>query len=151
VVHRLTARPDATGGSAGTVPVPPPGVPADRTRPDGERGSQTLELALLLPALGVVIALVLHAGLLASEVVLAQAAARDAARVASVEGDAAARDAAAAVSGDRGVRLVASPAEGRRRAGDLVTVRVEVESGLLRRFGIEVWLPAEATMRVEGP
>jgi hypothetical protein len=136
-----------TGGSAVRGAPPAPGAPAA----GGEDGSQTLELALLVPFVALLAAGVLLAGLAAAELVLAQAAARDAARVAAVDDDAAATAAAEAVAGRRALRLSADPPAGRRRGGDLVTVEVEVRSEALRRLGVEAWLPARAAMRVEHP
>jgi Flp pilus assembly protein TadG len=127
---------------------PPSG--ARRLRAE-DRGSQTLELALLLPVLALLVVALLQAGLAASELVIAQAAARDGARVAAVDDDRAARAAAEAVAGDRRISVATTPSAGARRPGDLVTVRVAMRSAVLDRLGIEAWLPASATMRTEGP
>lgn len=116
-----------------------------------ERGSQTLELALLLPVLALLLAGLLHGALAASELVLAQAVARDAVRVASVDDDAAARRAAEVVAGDRPVEVSADPPAHARRSGGHVTVHVRLRSAALARLGIETWLPASATMRIEAP
>jgi Flp pilus assembly protein TadG len=116
-----------------------------------DRGSQTIELALLLPALALLVAGVLLAGLAATELVLAQAVARDAARAAAVDGDAAARAAAQEVAGRRELRITTSPPPGARRAGSHVTVDVELRSAALARVGVEAWLPARAVMVVEAP
>jgi Flp pilus assembly protein TadG len=114
-----------------------------------DRGSQTLELALLLPVLALVLVALLHGGLAASELVLAQAVARDAVRVASVDDDAAARRAAEAVAGDRALEVRTEPSADQRQVGGHVTVHVRLRSAALHRLGIEAWLPASATMRVE--
>lgn len=128
----------------------PPACLGTGSRWRGDRGSQTLELALLLPVLAMLLALVLQGGLAASELVLAQAVARDAARVASVDDDVAARAAAQAVAGTRQLDLRIRPAAGDRRGGELVTVEVGLRSAVLDRMGLEVWLPATASMRIEG-
>jgi Flp pilus assembly protein TadG len=133
-------------GSTSTPRRCPPNAVAAFT---AERGSQTLELALLLPVLAMLLAMVLQGGLAASELVLAQAVARDAARVAAVDDDAAARAAAQAVAGTRRVDVRIQPATAGRRGGELVTVTISLRSAAFHRLGIELWLPAEATMRVE--
>lgn len=155
------------GGSVrrGAPPAPPAmdvarhAARADRSFPRGslarvhrcDHGSQTIELALLLPVLALLMLAVLQAGLVASELVLAQAAARDAVRVASVDDDAAAKEAAQAVAGDRALVLEVSPRAAARHAGDLVTVTLRLRSAVLDRIGVEGWFPAKATMRVEWP
>lgn len=135
------------GGTAGRGGPPAP----CRRLHEEARGSQTLELALLLPVLALLLALVLQAGLAASELILATAVARDAARIAAVDDDRAVLAAARAVAGQRTVEVRAEPPASARRAGSLVTVHVRLRSATLQRLGIEAWLPARATMRVEGP
>jgi hypothetical protein len=150
----------AIGGSAvrGAPPVPPgavPGVPAawsfpvDRGR--CERGSATIEFALLLPVVVLCMVLLLQTGLAAAELLLAQSAAREAARVAAVDDDRAALRVAREVAGARPVEVRTSPVAGARRAGDLVTVEVSLRSLAFDRLGVTVWLPGRAVMRVEAP
>ena len=135
------------GGSAS-----PKGILSGRRRValSDDGGSQTVELALLMPALAMIVLAILLAGVAASEAVLAQAAARDGARVAAVDDDAAAADAAKAVAGERAVVVDVEPPTSARRAGELVTVTVRLRSRALQRLGVELWFPARATMRVEG-
>lgn len=102
----------------------------------------------MLPAVVLLLVLLLHGGLLAVDFVAAQGLAREAARVAAVADDATARAALATAAGRQAVALRLDP-EGAREPGTLVTARVEVRSRAFRAFGLEAWLPAEATMRVE--
>ncbi len=105
---------------------------------------------MLMPALTLIVLAILLSGLAASEAVLAQAAARDGARVAAVDDDAAAVEAARAVAGERPIVVDVDPPTSARRGGELVTVRVRLRSMALQRIGLEMWFPASATMRVEG-
>jgi Flp pilus assembly pilin Flp len=115
----------------------------------GERGAQTVEFALVLPAVLLLLVAVVHAGLLGADLVVAQTLAREAARAAAVTDDttvaARLRDAA----GARPVEVEVDPPAGERRRGDLVTARLRVRSRAFAPFGAEVWLPAWATMQVE--
>jgi len=122
------------------------GAGASRRR---EEGSQTLELAMAVPLVVLWLCVLLHAGLLAADLVLAQTVVREAARVAAVADDAEVRRALDAAVGDRPVRLTVTPASPGRDVDDLVTARVEVRSRAFEAFGVTVWLSARATMRVE--
>jgi Flp pilus assembly protein TadG len=144
------------GGSAqrGAPPASPPGscdlLRAGR-RPVSDRGSATVEVALLLPLVLVCVVLVFYSGLAATELLIAQSVAREAARTAAVDDDHAVLRAAREVAGRREVDVRTAPASGARRAGDLVTVEVSLRSHAFDRFGLAVWLPARAVMRVESP
>lgn len=129
------------GGGAGQAGASP--------RPGGERGSQTLELALTVPMIVLLLVLVLHAGLVGLDLVAAQGMAREAARIAAVDTDAAVRHGARAAAGSRGVRVTLTPPDGARRPGDTVTARLELASRGFAAFGARVWVPARAAMRVE--
>lgn len=118
-------------------------------RPGGERGSQTLELALSIPMVVFLLVLLLHAGLLGLDLVAAQGMAREAARTAAVDTDAVVRDRAQAAAGTRPVRVTLTPPEGARHPGDTVTARLELASRGFAGFGARVWVPAQAAMRVE--
>lgn len=133
----------ASGGDAvhGRVPT----RPADRR----ERGSQALEFALIVPLVGMVIVLVLHAGLFAIDLVLAQTVAREAARAAAVADDAAARDAASEAAAGRQVELHLTPAHGRREPGDEIRARARLRSNAFRSLGTTVWVTGQAVMRAE--
>lgn len=77
----------------------------------GERGSQAVEFALILPAVLLLAMLLLHVAVLGSEFVAAEALAAQAARAAAVDGPDAAR-AAVARHGPRGASV-----QVRRRPG----------------------------------
>jgi hypothetical protein len=127
-------------------------VPPDASRRQaGERGSQTVELALLLPVLALLVALVLQGGMAAGDLVLAQTAAREAARAAAVDDDVAARDAARRVAGSREISVRVDPPDTQRVAGEPVTVEVELHSEAFARIGVPLRLPARAVMRTELP
>lgn len=115
----------------------------------GEPGSQTLELALVVPAVVLLLVVLVHAALVGMDLVAVQGMAREAARIAAVDDDRAALDALRQAAGNRPVRAAFAPAAGRRRAGQTVRARVELRSRGFAAFGVPVWLPAEATMRVE--
>lgn len=121
----------------------------------GARGQSTVELALLLPVVVLLLLAVLQVGLLARDIVLVTHAAREGARAAATDSRAgAARVAALAASGLDGERLAVTTA-GRAGPGSRVTVvvtfraptRVPVVGALLGDRSVQ----AEATMRVEGP
>lgn len=115
----------------------------------GESGSQTIEFALVLPAVLLLLVLVLHAGVMAADLVAAQGLAREAARAAVVADAVAAQAAARAAAGRRSVEVTFTPASGSWAPGDLVTARLRLRSRAFAAFGVTVWLPAQATMRVE--
>lgn len=112
--------------------------------PEDECGSQALEFAMVLPLFGILLALLLHTGLLLGDVVMAQGIAREIARAAAVEGDAAAHDAGRELAGARDIRIELAPRDG------LVEARVELRSPVFAQAGIDVWVPARAAMRPEG-
>lgn len=135
---------DAAGprGGAGSAGASPP-------RGSGERGSQTLEFALTLPAVVLLLVVLLHAGLLGVDLLAAQTFAREAARTAAVDDDDAVRRRARAAAGARPVRVTLTPSAGARQPGDVVTARLQLASRGFAPFGVRVWLPAEASMQVE--
>lgn len=128
------------------------GVVADHTplrrriaragRDDG--GSQALEFAMVLPLFGLLIALLVHTGLLLGDVLAAQGIAREVARTAAVEGRSAAREVGRELAGRRQVRIELSDADG------LIEARVELRGTAFASTGLDVWLPARAAMRPEG-
>ena len=107
-------------------------------------GSQALEFAMVLPLLGMLLALVVHTGLLLGDVVLTQGIAREVARSAAVEGAAMAHEVGRTLAGRRDVRIDIAPRDG------LVEARVEVRSRVFAAAGVDVWIPARVTMRPEG-
>lgn len=106
---------------------------------------------MVLPAVVFLLVLVLHAGLVGMDLVVAQGLAREAARTAAVDDDAAVREALRAAAGHRPVQLRLDPPDERREPGTTVTARLRVRSRGFAVFGAKVWLPADATMRVEHP
>lgn len=118
---------------------------------DGERGSQSLELALALPFVVLGLTIVLHAAVLAADLVAAQNVALQAARVAAVDDDDAVADAVAQAAGRRPVEVDVEPRSPQRRAGDLVAATVRMRSHAFAPFGVTAWAPAKATVRVERP
>jgi Flp pilus assembly protein TadG len=134
-----SSRPGARGGAR---------LAAPRATPPPQRGSATVELAAVIPLLVVLtIAMVGIVGV-ARDQVLAQGAAREGAREASLGGDQARAVSAAraALPRDRPARVtVASPGEGR--------TRVEVELPVRLPFGAHaVTVRAAAVAAIEpGP
>jgi Flp pilus assembly protein TadG len=124
-------------------------------RAQGQRGQSTVELALVLPVVVVLLLAVLQVGLIGRDVLLVTHAAREAARAAATDPSPdAARDAAAASTGlpSRDLRVTAT---GRGRPGSRVTVTVEYRARtavpLVGALVGDRTLSATATMRVEGP
>lgn len=120
----------------------------------GDRGQATVELALVLPLVAVLLLLVLQVGLVVRDRVLVTHAAREAARAAAVADHdrpaAAVRGAARAsdLAADQ-LHVTATPAEG----GDAVEVHVvyrsTTEVPLVGLLVPDLDLEADATMRVE--
>ncbi len=134
------------GSSTGMAAVGPPAR--------GAAGQSTAELAILLPALMILILTVVQVGLVARDVVVVHHVAGEAARAVAVdpaheEAVAAAKRASPALDPDRlrvGLR-------GRRAAGELVTVDVDYRSPtdvpVVGSFIGDIGLSAEAVVRVE--
>lgn len=123
---------------------------APRRRPArraGEQGSQALELAMMLPAVVIIVLLVAQAGVLGADVVAAQGLARDAARTAAVGGAEDVDDLAREAAGSRAVEIRLQPPE--PQPGTSVTAEVRLRSRAFGNVGVEVWLPARATMLTE--
>jgi Flp pilus assembly protein TadG len=116
-----------------------------------ERGSQTIEFALVTPVALLLLVLVLHAGVMAADLVTAQGLAREAARAAAVSDDDNARAVTRRAAGRRLVEVTFAPVSGARAPGDLVTARLRLRSRAFAAFGVPIWVPAQATMRVETP
>jgi hypothetical protein len=127
----------------------------DSRRAGGERGQATVELALCLPLVALLLATVVEVAMVAADQARLLHAAREAARIAVVDDDAAEIRAAAEQSGLEGVELIVSPEPNMRRQGDPLTVRLSYKPpartpivGVLFR---RLTLRAEATMRIEEP
>lgn len=120
-----------------------------------EGGQATLELALALPALALLLAALVEVGLVVSDQARLWHAAREAARVAAVDPDHEDVQAAAERPGLRPLRIEVSPEPQLRRQGDPVAVevsyspasRVRLFEALLKR----VELKATGVMRIEQP
>lgn len=120
-----------------------------------ERGQSTVELALCLPIVVIILAIVVQIGVIAIDRVKVWHAAREAARVAAVDPDTEAIRRAAESAGLEPLELVIEPEDLYRRQGEPVTVevsyspstRVPVLGSLFR--GLE--LDAKASMRIEQP
>ncbi len=120
-----------------------------------ERGQSTVELALCLPLVVIVLAVLVQVGVIAVDHVRVWHAAREGARVAAVDPDADAIRRAAESAGIRPIEVSVDPQDLYRRQGEPVTVavsyapstRVPVVGSLLEGFEID----AEASMRIEQP
>ena len=120
-----------------------------------ERGQATVELALCLPLVALVLAAVVQFGLLASDQIRLWHAAREAARVAVVDPDARAALDAAEQGGLTGLDLDVRPPVGDRVQGEPLTVTLSyVPSRRVPLLGMMLGglvLRAEASMRIEQP
>lgn len=118
-----------------------------------DRGQSSVEVALLLPFVALLLLAVVQVGLVARDQVLVVHAAREAARAAAVDAaDGAARDAAASATDLSPARLSVE-VSGRGEAGTRVEVvvryRSETAVPLVGRLVGDVELTGRATMRVE--
>jgi hypothetical protein len=123
--------------------------------PAGERGQATVELALLLPVVVVLLLAVLQVGLVARDLVLVTHASREAVRAAAVDpSPGAARQAARASSGLDPDRLSVHQS-GRHGPGSRVrvqvTYRVPTAVPIVGALVGDRTIRSSATMRVEGP
>lgn len=120
-----------------------------------DAGQATLELALGLPILALLLAGVVEVGLLVADHTRIWHAAREGARVAVVDPDASDVVAAAERAGLRPLDVEISPAPQLRRQGDPLTVAVRYDpQARVPLFGPllgRVELNAQATMRIEQP
>lgn len=120
-----------------------------------ERGQSTVELALCLPIVAIILAAVVQIGMVAVDSVKVWHAAREGARVAAVDPGQEAIRRAAESAGLRPLELSVEPEALYRRQGEPVTVtvsyspssRVPVIGSLFE--GLE--LDARASMRIEQP
>ena len=124
-----------------------------RTR-RGDRGQATVELALVLPLVAVLVLLVLQAGLVVRDHLLVEHAAREAARAASVaEADrssAASRAAVRAADLDTGrLRVSSNVTDGGERVAVHVDYRSATDVPLVGLLLPDVDLRGDAVMRVE--
>ena len=120
-----------------------------------EGGQATVELALLLPVVAVLLLVVLQVGLVARDVVLVTHASREAARAAAVDDDPAAPARAAAASSGLDPDRLHVTTHGRGAAGSRVTVevtyRVPTDVPIIGALVHDRTVTSHATMRVETP
>jgi Flp pilus assembly protein TadG len=120
-----------------------------------ERGQATLELALCLPFLALVLTAVVEVGALVADDVRLWHAAREAARAAVVDPDPAAARAAAERAGLSRFEMTISPEPAYRVQGGPLTVSLTYEPRtrlpLLGALMRAIELHAEASMRIEQP
>ena len=120
-----------------------------------ERGQTTVELALCLPLVALLLAAVVEVGLVVADQGRVWHAAREAARVATVDDEQASIEAAVESTGLEGVEVSVEPRPLYRRQGEPVTVslryRPDGHVPLVRELISQIELTASATMRVEQP
>jgi hypothetical protein len=120
-----------------------------------ERGQSTVELALCLPVLAFLAAVLVQIGIVVNMQTRLWHAAREAARVAVVDPDEDAAAAAARNSGLGGIEMSIDPPFHRRRLGEPLTVELTLRpSGgipLVSSMFAGMTLRAQATMRIEQP
>ncbi|MGN6695571.1 MAG: TadE/TadG family type IV pilus assembly protein [Aquihabitans sp.] len=118
-------------------------------------GQATVELVLALPVVVLALLLVIQVGLVARAQVLVVHAAREGARAAAVDGEGAARAAAARSPGIVDDRLAVSTSTESATTADLVRVRVRyrvpTDVPLVGPLVGDPTLTAEVVMRAEGP
>jgi hypothetical protein len=120
-----------------------------------QRGQATLELALCLPVLALVLGALVEVALVATDQTRLWHAAREAARVAVVDSDRSEVEAAAERVGLAPLDVEVHPAPADRGPGEPLTVRLTYRpAGRIPLIGTLVAgraLSAEATMRIELP
>jgi Flp pilus assembly protein TadG len=120
-----------------------------------EGGQATIELALALPILVLVILAFLEASLVGADQVRVSHAAREGARVAAVKPETEAIEAAVRASGLSGAEVEIDPPPSQRTQGGAVTVTVRYHPRghipLIGELFTNLTLTSEATMRVEVP
>ena len=120
-----------------------------------ETGQSTVELALCLPLVAIVLAVVVQVGVVARDHVKVWHAAREAVRVAAVDPDEASVIEAAESVGLEPITVSIEPARIERRQGEPVTVRVEyppsIRVPVVGSLFEDLTLDAEASMRIEQP
>lgn len=121
----------------------------------GEDGQTTVEFALLLPLVVVLLAGLGEAGLLFADNLRVMAAAREGARAAAVTSDEDAIREAAELSGLEDLTIETSPAPAERVQGGTVTTRVTFQPQghipLVGSLSRSLELTATARMRIERP
>ena len=122
---------------------------------DRDAGQATIELVLCLPFVILLTAFVIQVGLIGVEQIRLWHAAREAVRIASVDGDPEAIRAAAESSGLDDVELTIDPPDPNRTQGGAVRVGLSHHPDAFVPFAgfllSRVTLRADATMRIEQP
>jgi Flp pilus assembly protein TadG len=120
-----------------------------------QRGQATVELALCVPVLAFLAAVLVQIGLVAAMQTRVWHAAREAARVAVVDPDEEAAEAAVRSAGVHDFDLKIEPGESGRRMGEPLTVSLMAhQTGgvpLVSAIFERVTLRAQASMRIEQP
>lgn len=120
-----------------------------------EKGQSTVELALCLPLVALLLGCIIAIGRVASDHARVWHAAREAARVAAVDADVDAIRSAAGRSGLRDVRIEVSPPSHERVAGEPATVTATYEPSVpVPLIGVlfsHVDITATAAMAIEVP
>jgi TadE-like protein len=120
-----------------------------------DRGQATLELALCLPLVAFLVAVLVETGGIVSDQVRLWHAARDAVRTAVVDPDASAVNRAAEDAGLHPIEVMISPAPALRAAGRPLTVSLRYRPAaglpLVGSLFDNFTLNARATMRIEVP
>ena len=120
-----------------------------------ESGQSTVELALCLPFVVILVAIVVQVGTIARDHVRVWHAAREGARVAAVDPDIGAITAAAESVGLDPISVSVEPEVTYRRQGEPVTVNVVYSPvsklPLIGAMFEDLTLDAEASMRIEQP
>jgi Flp pilus assembly protein TadG len=119
----------------------------------GERGQATVELALVLPLVALLLLALVQAAVVARDQMLVAHAAREAARAAAVDPDVGAARRAAEQAGPLAADRLTVDVTGRGEPGSRVRVavsyRVPIRLPLVGRAIGDVTLTSSATMRVE--
>jgi Flp pilus assembly protein TadG len=119
-----------------------------------DRGQATVEVALVLPVLVVLLLVILQIGLLARDLVLVTHASREAARAAAVDPDPSAAVAAALAAGGLAEDRLTVAVTGRGDAGSrvraTVTYRAHTQVPLVGALIGDRTIRSSTTMRVEG-
>ena len=120
-----------------------------------ERGQSTVELALCLPLIVIILAALVQVGVIAIDNVKLWHAAREAARIAAVDPDRDEIVRAAERSGLDGLDIEVAPEDLYRRQGEPVTVTVSYAPStrvpVIGTLFDDLVLDAEASMRIEQP
>ena len=128
---------------------------ADRPARSRERGQSTVELALCLPVLAFLAAVLVQIGIVVSMQTRLWHAAREAARVAIVDPDEARVARAARSTGLEGIDMSIDPPIQHRRFGEPLTVALTMHPTggvpLVSSIFGHMTLEAQATMRIEQP